>query len=348
MARWHGSACLHCGQVFRHLVATGRIPHFCSENCRAAAKRQGLPDSASCPTCSATFRPGRPAGIVQVYCSRLCNPKYGWSCTSCGVVRDAGGRGRAQTPADKYVCHPCRKEQPRRKAGNPCSICGKPKAVGAKGELPCRKCSGVGSRKPRPCEICSNNYKPTYTLQRTCGRTCGSVLKDQQKPPRPAPASKVNWLECKDCGSPYTSRTRRRCGCDAPRTRVFITDCRVCTRCFVSPYTNSTCSDECADRKRRQDRRLSKDKRRALKRDAYRADVSPAKIYARDGYRCKLCGKKLNMKVVVPHPKAPTIDHIVPLAQGGLHEPRNAQAAHFICNSIKSDRGGNEQLLLIG
>jgi 5-methylcytosine-specific restriction endonuclease McrA len=95
-------------------------------------------------------------------------------------------------------------------------------------------------------------------------------------------------------------------------------------------------------------RRRDKDKRRALKRDAYVADVSPTKIYRRDGYRCKLCSKRLNMRVVVPHPMAPTIDHIIPLAQGGTHEPANAQAAHFLCNSIKGDRGGNEQLLLIG
>lgn len=96
------------------------------------------------------------------------------------------------------------------------------------------------------------------------------------------------------------------------------------------------------------EKRRQKDKRRALKRDAYRADVSPAKVFARDKYRCKLCGKRLNMTAVAPHPMSPTIDHIVPLAQGGWHEPENAQAAHFLCNSTKGDRGGNEQLLLIG
>ncbi|NEA63940.1 HNH endonuclease [Streptomyces sp. SID12488] len=40
----------------------------------------------------------------------------------------------------------------------------------------------------------------------------------------------------------------------------------------------------------------------------------------------------------VPSPMAPTLDHIVPLARGGSHEPANVQAAHFLCNNKKNDR----------
>jgi 5-methylcytosine-specific restriction endonuclease McrA len=54
------------------------------------------------------------------------------------------------------------------------------------------------------------------------------------------------------------------------------------------------------------------------------------------------------MTLVVPHLKVPTIDHIVPLADGGDDVKVNVQLAHFICNSIKGDRGGGEQLLLVG
>jgi len=49
--------------------------------------------------------------------------------------------------------------------------------------------------------------------------------------------------------------------------------------------------------------------------------------------------KKVMRGAVVPHPLAPTIDHVVPLAAGGLHEPANVQLAHFLCNARKSDRG---------
>lgn len=73
-------------------------------------------------------------------------------------------------------------------------------------------------------------------------------------------------------------------------------------------------------------------------RAAFVAPVSPAAIYARDEFTCKLCGDPLAMAEVVPHPLAPTIDHVLALANGGTHEPANVQAAHFLCNVRKSDR----------
>jgi 5-methylcytosine-specific restriction endonuclease McrA len=40
----------------------------------------------------------------------------------------------------------------------------------------------------------------------------------------------------------------------------------------------------------------------------------------------------------VPHPLAPTLDHIVPLARGGHHTRDNTQCAHFSCNTRKGAR----------
>jgi 5-methylcytosine-specific restriction endonuclease McrA len=101
------------------------------------------------------------------------------------------------------------------------------------------------------------------------------------------------------------------------------------------------CSQRCS-------RRAHASRRDARKRGQFVADVSPEQIYQRDQWRCQLCGTKLNRKATVPHPHAPTIDHIIPLATGGTHEPANVQAAHFICNVLKADRGGGEQLALVG
>lgn len=54
------------------------------------------------------------------------------------------------------------------------------------------------------------------------------------------------------------------------------------------------------------------------------------------------------MSKAVPHPRAAVLDHVIPLARGGTHEPANVRTACFLCNSIKGDGGGNEQLMLIG
>jgi len=114
--------------------------------------------------------------------------------------------------------------------------------------------------------------------------------------------------------------------------------CRVCGGAYLTLYGDVTCRDECTAAWRADRKREGKHRRRALKRDAYRAPVRRADIYARDNYMCQICEQPLDMDAAVPHPHAPTIDHVRPLARGGTHEPDNVQAAHFICNAIKSDK----------
>lgn len=53
------------------------------------------------------------------------------------------------------------------------------------------------------------------------------------------------------------------------------------------------------------------------------------------------------MSKPVPHPKAPTIDHILPISKGGQDVHANIQLAHFECNWRKGD-GGSQQLMLVG
>lgn len=90
------------------------------------------------------------------------------------------------------------------------------------------------------------------------------------------------------------------------------------------------------------------ERRNARKRKAYVADVNRQAIYERDGWRCHLCGKKVKRHAAAPHPLAPTLDHVIPLARGGTHEPANVATAHFLCNSRKGAGGSGEQLMLIG
>lgn len=67
----------------------------------------------------------------------------------------------------------------------------------------------------------------------------------------------------------------------------------------------------------------------------------------RDRGRCGLCRGRVALKKVVPHPKAPTIDHVVPVSEGGDDTRANVQLACFRCNSAKGARGA-QQLALIG
>lgn len=120
--------------------------------------------------------------------------------------------------------------------------------------------------------------------------------------------------------------------------------CGSCGDNFVGQAVGlSFCSRDCM---RREIRR----RRRAALRGAIVEMFDPVEIFERDGWRCKLCGKAVARAKAVPHPKAPVLDHILPLTHGGQHSRANTQCAHFLCNSIKSERvyGSGEQLRLIG
>lgn len=90
--------------------------------------------------------------------------------------------------------------------------------------------------------------------------------------------------------------------------------------------------------------RACQDRRRARKREAFVAEVNRTEIFARDNWTCLLCGQPVDRRVVAPELLAPTLDHIIPLARGGTHEPENVQCAHFICNSRKGSRTPTPEL----
>jgi len=71
-------------------------------------------------------------------------------------------------------------------------------------------------------------------------------------------------------------------------------------------------------------------------------------IAERDARICGLCGGDVDMLIRNPDPRAPTIDHVVPLSLGGDDIKANVQLAHRACNTAKGARGSGEQLALIG
>lgn len=54
---------------------------------------------------------------------------------------------------------------------------------------------------------------------------------------------------------------------------------------------------------------------------------------------CGICGNPVDKKLKPPHPLAPVIDHIIPIAKGGHpSDIKNLQLAHATCNRQKSDK----------
>lgn len=113
-----------------------------------------------------------------------------------------------------------------------------------------------------------------------------------------------------------------------------VKNCKYCNSVFESQgKSNVYCSDECARKAESYfgDHRLE----RNGKPDR---TISLVKVYERDKGICQLCGDKIYFDLDPNDNKYPSIDHIVPLAKGGLHSWDNVQLACRICNSLKRDR----------
>lgn len=222
----------------------------------------------------------------------------------------------------------------------------------------CKKCVNADQRRERACPVCG---KLSSARGETCSQTCYRFLDDTV-----AKASEIPWRQCVECSSWFGRPNHSTvCGeeCRTAARARWVTHRvkarRKCLDCGGPRNKHRAFCDVCRDHRealkldkfiewRRDNRAAYKAADRARRRGARTAEkVDSAYIFERDRFMCQLCKKRLAMKQVAPHPKAPTMDHIVPVSKGGLHEASNIQAAHFICNARKS-AGGTDQLLLLG
>lgn len=80
---------------------------------------------------------------------------------------------------------------------------------------------------------------------------------------------------------------------------------------------------------------------RPCKADYSKYKMSARELAERDGTDCGICGEPVDMTLRRSQSlMCASVDHIVPRAKGGTHEPDNLQLAHLYCNQVKSDRTG--------
>lgn len=166
---------------------------------------------------------------------------------------------------------------------------------------------------------------------RQCGK-CGSVKTRSD--------FYLNQYDCKACQG-IASREYRL----GRRAEPAVGVCAECGRDYVkSKHALSfsrVCGKRCKARywKRRNParRRLLNERHRMRKRGAFVADVIARVIFERDAWICQLCKGPVRQDLPAGHPRAATLDHVVPLSRGGTHEPANVQLAHHACNSSKRD-----------
>jgi 5-methylcytosine-specific restriction endonuclease McrA len=174
----------------------------------------------------------------------------------------------------------------------------------------------VGRKERKPpapaaseCLVCSASVKPPVKL---CSEACRAAQKRAYDAHYRASRAVEKYCAC---GQKTPSRTRHKC---------------------------DACRESTKRRRKLYERKRSST---AFESEPYTLE----EIAARDGHRCGLCRKPVPMDRSVPHPLAPTIDHLIPISEteGGDDVKANVQLAHFLCNSRRGT-GGTVQLALVG
>lgn len=144
--------------------------------------------------------------------------------------------------------------------------------------------------------------------------------------------------------TPRSERTARE---PAPRRPETYTPappvaCAACGEMFKRSNASMTCP-ACATLRRRS----SEQRRRERER---RGDTSIhwRPLGERDGWRCHICCKPVpRVGGNAEHMNGATVDHLLPIADGGEHEWHNVALAHRSCNLARGT-AGSVQLRLVG
>lgn len=197
------------------------------------------------------------------------------------------------------------------------------------------------------CPRCSETF--TVWVSRACGgfarRTyCSTRCTEQAKAARyrQTETGRRYYEAYRDAGRFAENNRKMR----ARRRKVSTSTCCYCGTSFEheAGRMRVTCgADECLKAHKRD----SVNRRLALKKSATIEIFTSAEIFDRDRWVCQICGRKVNKALRHPDPLSVSLDHVIPLVEGGAHSRANTRCVHLRCNSVKNRYGGGEQLALI-
>lgn len=303
--------CKRCGSSFSSVKSRD----FCNKRCRYPRQ---LGDLSQCSLCGADFRLSR---HDQKLCSSACRDEA-------ARIARAKTAERNRARAKKYRCQNCGDEFVAKNRSR-CAF-----------KFCSRECAFEARRLKKQCA-----KRPAYAY-----RSMTSWFLSWGDDQWPATA------KC-DCGKSFVAqRSRssdRKESCHACCEQKAKARSVECAGCGVAMPAGRRYCDACSSARRatnrQRHRRNSRMKhgnacsfrQRCRKYGCPYTKVSKQDVMQRDGWKCKLCGHRLLDKFTTvmgtrtPHPRCPTIDHIVPLSFGPSspgHVFDNCQAACWQCN----------------
>lgn len=189
--------------------------------------------------------------------------------------------------------------------------------------LKCKKCGAIITRSM--ITVRHNNIR--------C-RECDRIAKEKQK----ANQSLHKWFD----GLVADIHREEKRIAKQERKQSRVHPCLVCGKQTDRP---KYCSQECYKTTQNY---ISGSHDRLNKSNIIDTDIILKRLYKKEWGVCYLCGESCDWEdftitkggVFIAGDMYPSIDHIKPLAKGGLHSWDNVRLAHRICNTKKSDRVG--------
>jgi 5-methylcytosine-specific restriction endonuclease McrA len=173
-------------------------------------------------------------------------------------------------------------------------------------------------------------------VKKFCSTRCGNVARGAQLA-EAFPIKRCALPECRSAFQPKAAR--QRCCSEKHGKLLYNRESRADGRQAMNAGDPA---------KRRARLRKRTQLRRALTRTGNAEPIDRDVVGERDGWKCGICRRKVNRKLSYPHRRSASLDHVVPLSQGGAHTYANARISHLECNNLRGNRGGGEQLALVG
>jgi hypothetical protein len=152
-------------------------------------------------------------------------------------------------------------------------------------------------------------------LRAFCSRRCQDYWHQNKHWLGEGPSSRIWLYQCPDCSTAVLHRSQNG-------TPKFCPPCRVVRNQGINGRKNHA------------------------RRTVGPPPLSVHELAERDGNRCHICTRKINMALSGMAKWGATIEHIVPVSRGGTNEPGNLALAHRHCNTARGNRG-HSQLLLV-
>lgn len=200
------------------------------------------------------------------------------------------------------------------------------------------------------CEHCNADFDKWHPKKRYCSKRCNNIGQKRRARARKNPDHRRLGV-CTDCGTkceffvcdPCKQEKRREYRKQLNKQKK-PSKRGVCRKCGVKceNYVCAACQYDVI----RRDRRKYRKRLEGVESEPY----THGEIAQRDGWRCQLCRKPVNPRKRFPDQMSASIDHIVPISQGGTDVRANVQLAHLFCNMSKGNRAvpDGEQLRLLG